>query len=50
MADETPEALSAEIKHLRGLSQLVGDERVLAEIQRMIEELERRLREARGGR
>jgi hypothetical protein len=45
MADETPEALSAEIDHLRRLSMHVIDERVRAEIQKMIEELEQRLSE-----
>jgi hypothetical protein len=50
MADETPEALIAEIDHLRRLSRNVTDERVLAEIKKMIDELEQRLRELRGGR
>lgn len=40
---ETPEALRAEIEHLRRLGYLVTDERVRAEIQKMIAELEERL-------
>jgi hypothetical protein len=45
VADETGNALRAEIDHLRGLARLVTDERVLAEIEKMIQELEQRLRE-----
>ena len=45
MADETPETLRAEIDHHRRLAQLVTDAGVRAEIEKMIEELERRLRE-----
>jgi hypothetical protein len=45
MADETPETLRAEIDHQRRLAQLVTDAGVRAEIEKMIEELERRLRE-----
>ena len=45
MVDETAEALRAEIDHLRRPAQLVTDARVGAEIQKMIEELEKRLRE-----
>jgi hypothetical protein len=44
MADETPETLRAEIDHQRRLAQLVTDAGVRAEIEKMIEELERRLR------
>ena len=47
MADETPEALRAEIDHLQRPSKHVTDARVLAEIQKMIEELEQRLSEMR---
>lgn len=50
MPDETPEALIAEIEHLRRLSTRALDEQVLAEIQKMIVELEQRLSELRGGR
>lgn len=50
MVDETLEALSAEIDHLRRLSKGVTDERALVEIQKMIEELEQRSSELRGGR
>lgn len=46
MADDTPEVLRAEIDHLRRLAQLVADARVREEIKKMIEELERRLRES----
>lgn len=45
MADETPETLMAEIDHLRRLARLVTDAGVRAEIEKMIEELERRLRD-----
>ena len=45
MADETADALRGEINHLRRLAQLVADAQVRAEIQKMIEELERRLQE-----
>jgi transcription elongation GreA/GreB family factor len=45
MVDETLEALRAEIDHHRRLAQLVTDAGVRAEIEKMIEELERRLRE-----
>jgi hypothetical protein len=45
MVDETAEALRAEIDHLRRLAPLVTDARVGADIQEMIEELEKRLRE-----
>ena len=45
MADETPETLRAEIDHQRQLAQLVADAGVRGEIEKMIEELERRLRE-----
>lgn len=45
MADETPEALRAEIDHLQQLSRYVTDAQVLAEIKKMIEELEQRLNE-----
>jgi hypothetical protein len=45
MVDETANALRAEIDHLRRLVDLVTDAQVRAEIRRMIEELERRLRE-----
>jgi hypothetical protein len=45
MADETPETLRAEIDHQKRLAQLVTDAGVRAEIQKMIEELERRLSE-----
>jgi hypothetical protein len=45
MADETPEALRAEIDHLEQLSRYITDARVLAEIKKMIEELEQRLNE-----
>jgi hypothetical protein len=45
MADETPETLRAEIDHHRRLLQLVTDAGVRAEIEKMIQELERRLRE-----
>jgi hypothetical protein len=48
MADETPEAIQAEIKDLKRLARLVTDANVRAEIQKMIDELERRLREWRG--
>ena len=44
MADQTAETLRAEI-HLRRLGELVTDARVLAEIEKMIGELEQRLRE-----
>lgn len=46
MADETADALHAEIDHLRRLAQLVTDAQVRAEIRKMIEELEQRLRES----
>jgi hypothetical protein len=42
---ETPETLRAEIDHYRRLAQLVTDEGVRAEIEKLIEGLERRLRE-----
>jgi hypothetical protein len=44
VADETKgrEALRAEADHLRRLARGITDERVLGEIRRMIEELERR--------
>jgi hypothetical protein len=45
MVDETADGLRAEIDHLRRLIQLVTDAQVRAEIQKMIEELEQRLRE-----
>jgi hypothetical protein len=45
MVDETLEALRAEIDHHRRLAQLVTDADVRAEIEKMIQELERRLRE-----
>ena len=45
VADETANALRAEIDHLRQLARLVSDERILAEIKKMIEELEQRLRD-----
>jgi hypothetical protein len=45
MADQTAETLRAEIDHLRRLGELVTDARVLAEIEKMIGELEQRLRE-----
>jgi hypothetical protein len=48
MVEDTAEALRAEIDHLRRLRQLVTDARVRDEIQKMIEELERRLREMEG--
>jgi hypothetical protein len=47
MVDETVDALRAEIDHLKRLAHLVTDARVTAEIRKMIEELERRLREHR---
>jgi polyhydroxyalkanoate synthesis regulator phasin len=49
MADETPETLRAQIDHQRRLAQLVTDAGVRAEIEKMIEELERRLRELENG-
>jgi hypothetical protein len=45
MVEDTAEALRAEIDHLRRLRLFVTDARVLAEIKKMIEELELRLRE-----
>ena len=48
MADDTAEAIQAEINDLKRLAQLVTDANVRAEIQKMIAELERRLREWRG--
>jgi hypothetical protein len=47
MADETADAVRAEIDHLRRLAQLVTDARVRAEIGNMAEELERRLPDRR---
>jgi hypothetical protein len=44
MADETPETLRAEIAHKKRLALLVTDAGVRTEIEKMIEELERRLR------
>jgi hypothetical protein len=46
---ETPEKLRAEVEHLRRLARGILDERVLAEIAKMIEELERRAREIEQG-
>ncbi|HTW52049.1 MAG TPA: hypothetical protein VME45_09165 [Stellaceae bacterium] len=48
MADKTADELRAEIDHLRRLAQLVTDAQMRAELQKMIEELERRLRELEG--
>jgi hypothetical protein len=45
MADETADGLRAEIDHHRRLAQLVTDAGMRAEIQKMIKELERRLRD-----
>jgi hypothetical protein len=45
MVDETPERLRAEIDHHRRLARLVTDAGVRAEMGKLIEELERRLRE-----
>ena len=44
MVDETANTLRAELDHLRRLVDLVTDAGVRAELQKMIEELERRLR------
>jgi hypothetical protein len=45
MADETVNKLRAEIDHLRRLADSITDAQVRAEIRKMIEELEERLRE-----
>jgi transcription elongation GreA/GreB family factor len=45
MVEETANTIRAEIDHLRRLGDLVTDAGVRAEIRKMIEELERRLRE-----
>lgn len=45
MVDENAETLRAEIDHLRRLAQLVSDAQVRAEIQKMIDELQGRLRD-----
>jgi hypothetical protein len=47
MADETPEALRAQIDHQKRLKQFVTDAGVRVEIEKMIDELERRLRDLR---
>lgn len=48
MVEETAEALRAEIDRLKRLALLVTDARVRAEIQKMIDEVARRLREHPG--
>lgn len=45
MVDETPETLRAEIDHYRRLAPFVTDARAKAEIEKMIQELEQRLRD-----
>ena len=46
---ETPESLRAEIEHLRRLFDLVTDKRVLDEMKKMMDELERQARRLEQG-
>jgi hypothetical protein len=49
MVDETADTLRAEINHYKRLAELVTDEGIRAEIQKMIETLEQRLKELGSG-